>query len=79
MSGKDASRRLAQVGLDPEERRPIRAFSRGMKQRLGLARAMVNDPALILLDEPTVGVDKEPALPADQVPNTAFQSEARRG
>ena len=48
---------LAAVGLSGEERRRIRTFSGGMKQRLGIAQAVLNDPAVLVLDEPTAGLD----------------------
>tara|TARA_R100000027_G_scaffold67028_3_gene64300 strand:+ start:20133 stop:20993 length:861 start_codon:yes stop_codon:yes gene_type:complete len=48
---------LETVGLVGAEKRPIRTYSKGMLQRLGLAQALVHDPDLIILDEPTAGVD----------------------
>ncbi|HHD62911.1 MAG TPA: ABC transporter ATP-binding protein [Desulfobulbaceae bacterium] len=48
---------LELVGLSPDDHRPIQNFSRGMKQRLGIARTLVNDPEIIFLDEPTNGLD----------------------
>jgi ABC-2 type transport system ATP-binding protein len=66
MSGVPAKTRRARtpdllrlVGLHDTGKKTVRQFSKGMRQRLGLAQALINDPDVLLLDEPTDGVDPE--------------------
>ena len=48
---------LEMVGLEGAQRRPVGEYSKGMQRRIGLAQALINDPDLLILDEPTTGLD----------------------
>ena len=54
----EARRLLVELGLEEAMDRPAKTFSRGMLQRLGLARALIGQPQLVLLDEPFTGLDR---------------------
>jgi ABC-2 type transport system ATP-binding protein len=62
----DADQRIAQllehVGLTKDGDRPVREYSRGMKQRLGIAEVLVKEPEVLILDEPTLGLDPDGAV-----------------
>jgi len=48
---------LDMVGLEHAQFRPVREYSKGMQRRIGIAQALINDPDLLILDEPTTGLD----------------------
>lgn len=70
----DAAALLKRVGLDGRGKDPVATYSKGMKQRLMIARALVNRPCILFLDEPTEGLDPASAV---SIRNIILEERAR--
>ena len=58
---------IRRVGLDPDSKKPVGKYSLGMRQRLGIAQAIMENPSLLILDEPFNGLDKNGVADMRQV------------
>ena len=59
-AGREEVRKAVRLaGLEPDDRRPVRKYSLGMRQRLGIAQAIMEDPDILILEEPMNGLDNE--------------------
>lgn len=72
---EDIRRAIRRVGLDPEDRRTYKKYSLGMKQRLGIAQAIMEKPELLILDEPTNALDEH----GQKLVHDLIVEEKRRG
>lgn len=59
ISEMEIRRSMERLGLDPGGKKPVRKYSLGMRQRLGLAQAIMDNPSILILDEPMNGLDRE--------------------
>ena len=59
ISSNEIRKAISSVGLDPDDKKHVGKYSLGMRQRLGLAQAIMEDPELLILDEPMNGLDKD--------------------
>ena len=60
-------RTIERVGLDPDSKKPVGKYSLGMRQRLGIAQAIMENPSILILDEPFNGLDKNGVADMRQV------------
>lgn len=66
---------IQSAGLTRAQHQPVRTFSRGMQQRLSIARALLHDPDILLFDEPYTGLDQEAAQALDHKLNALHQAD----
>ncbi len=67
LTESDLKRLMVRVGLGKVRPVPVRSYSRGMKQRLTIARALLNNPQILLLDEPYTGLDQQGSAMLNQL------------
>ena len=68
---------LDRVGIPGDGEKKVRTYSRGMKQRLGIADVLLKDPGVIILDEPTLGIDPEGVRQLIEIIKTLSQKDGR--
>ena len=67
MTDEQIRNSIAKVGLDPFSKKKVGQYSLGMRERLGIAQAIMENPSLLVLDEPFNGLDKRGALAVCQL------------
>ena len=72
---KDILEVIERVGLDPKSKKRVGKYSMGMRQRLGIAQAIMENPSLLILDEPMNGLDNQGVSRYEEI---IFKPERRR-